>query len=646
MKSEPNPEEDTNEPQAKEEITLEDIVKSQKELEKSLITKVYQSKQETENMNKRVQDVMERMDELYPIQAALDQIKSKGETDILGYLSNEIHKNYIVKMTDRIDQFESTKAVQSDMDTTRVDIQNIKNILNSFQRDLEDQDQKGRESEQNLLQRMNTLTEKEIVEQLDMTIKQKSDELQIFADSVKENYPSREEIEEIINKIHEQNTKNFVLKKDFTDDLQKASEEVKECREFAEKKIKELNLKITNSQDSIKKRATIDQLDQTNKTIETLSSKKDFEIFQKKIRTEIVPRIRSCEDDLLKFLTQLEQNKEIIRRFDEIMSTKANKVSLDPIKHQVDQCLKASMFNENLKQFEDRFQAHHAVVDDLKQQFEALNKVVGIEIFSAVKKGIKEVRNEMKMNNSKENTVTFKDVDDIISGKVERSELISLLDFKSNKIDTDTSMKAIDILHKQIKHLSVILVEILRKDSLKMLKPKDSENISKNNTFEILNQLLSISKWINGFDPENINTTDLKLPANLNNYQDLVNEALGDIECQVIPRTLKAPLGHSLERRNQSSQKMVKLNKYLSKRRQNKSMAYSRDYDQDHVIKVPKKHRMNKKFLMMMKNQNFENTLSNPTLKGQQKGGELGQVNDYSADQQRLRPMASLQDKE
>ena len=53
--------------------------------------------------------------------------------------------------------------------------------------------------------------------------------------------------------------------------------------------------------------------------------------------------------------------------------------------------------------FEAKFNEMELVVNDAKQQFEALDKVVGSEINSAVKRGIKEVKNEMKMNNSSQN---------------------------------------------------------------------------------------------------------------------------------------------------------------------------------------------------------------------------------------------------
>ena len=79
------------------------------------------------------------------------------------------------------------------------------------------------------------------------------------------------------------------------------------------------------------------------------------------------------------------------------------------------------------------------------------------------------------MKNSAANAIKMEDIEDIISTKVERSELVSLLDIKSNKVDTQTNMQAIDIIHKQIKHLTVLLIEILRKEAMKHIKTQEAE---------------------------------------------------------------------------------------------------------------------------------------------------------------------------
>ena len=48
-----------------------------------------------ENMNKRVQDVMDRMDEFYPLQPLLDKMNEIGETDLIFHIMREVQSSYI-----------------------------------------------------------------------------------------------------------------------------------------------------------------------------------------------------------------------------------------------------------------------------------------------------------------------------------------------------------------------------------------------------------------------------------------------------------------------------------------------------------------------------------------------------------------------
>jgi hypothetical protein len=112
------------------------------------------------------------------------------------------------------------------------------------------------------------------------------------------------------------------------------------------------------------------------------------------------------------------------------------------------------------------------------------------------------------------------------ANKIEKDEVLSLLETKSNTQDTSTAMKATDILHKQLKHIIVILIEILRRDLSNFTHPK---NTSKKDLTIMLDQTMSIARWINSFDPENINTIDLKLPKSLGEFQNYVNVTLDGV---------------------------------------------------------------------------------------------------------------------
>ena len=50
----------------------------------------------------------------------------------------------------------------------------------------------------------------------------------------------------------------------------------------------------------------------------------------------------------------------------------------------------------------------------------------------------------------------------IIISKVDKSELEAVIDMKSNKADTDLALKSLDIIHKQITHMIVLIIELVK----------------------------------------------------------------------------------------------------------------------------------------------------------------------------------------
>ena len=95
-------------------------------------------------------------------------------------------------------------------------------------------------------------------------------------------------------------------------------------------------------------------------------------------------------------------------------------------------------------------------------------------------------------------------------------------------------MKSVDSVHKQIKHLVVILVEIMR---LSVTAQSETKQSKLNKKMYLLQQSISIGQWINEFDPENINTNDLKLPSELNVFQNYVSETLRELQMTTLPQS-------------------------------------------------------------------------------------------------------------
>jgi len=90
----------------------------------------------------------------------------------------------------------------------------------------------------------------------------------------------------------------------------------------------------------------------------------------------------------------------------------------------------------------------------------------------------------------------------LMMSKVDRVDLDAVIDLKSNKSDTDLAMKGIDIMHKQVTHMIVLLVELI-KSVMNTLSIHNDSDKTKNhkNLLYILQQAVNVCRWINEFDP-------------------------------------------------------------------------------------------------------------------------------------------------
>ena len=113
---------------------------------------------------------------------------------------------------------------------------------------------------------------------------------------------------------------------------------------------------------------------------------------------------------------------------------------------------------------------------------------------------------------------------------MEKNEVLALLEFKSNTHDTETNMKATDILHKQVKHLIMLIIEVLRREVSKSSGNYHSEKAYKQEWLLLLNQGFLIAKWIHNFNPEKIGSNEVLLPKDLIDFNSLVDTSLSEIE--------------------------------------------------------------------------------------------------------------------
>ena len=60
----------------------------------------------------------------------------------------------------------------------------------------------------------------------------------------------------------------------------------------------------------------------------------------------------------------------------------------------------------------------------------------------------------------------------MIRNKADKHELQVLIDMKTNKKDTEYLMRSIDVIHKQVVHIIVVMIEFIRTNIKKQKESK------------------------------------------------------------------------------------------------------------------------------------------------------------------------------
>ena len=87
--------------------------------------------------------------------------------------------------------------------------------------------------------------------------------------------------------------------------------------------------------------------------------------------------------------------------------------------------------------------------------------------------------------------------------KADTELLERVADSKANKVDTEMCLRWVDLLHKMINKMMILITCKLRSDI--DLAGGESKNARQNRKVQLLNQSLIISKWVESFDSQNIN---------------------------------------------------------------------------------------------------------------------------------------------
>jgi hypothetical protein len=91
----------------------------------------------------------------------------------------------------------------------------------------------------------------------------------------------------------------------------------------------------------------------------------------------------------------------------------------------------------------------------------------------------------------------------LLAAKADKQEVKDMLVGKANKVDTEMSLRWVDLLHKMLNQITVLL-SMKFKSSLEKVGG-ESIHEKKNKKVQLLHWALVISKWVESFDSQNIN---------------------------------------------------------------------------------------------------------------------------------------------
>ena len=224
----------------------------------------------------------------------------------------------------------------------------------------------------------------------------------------------------------------------------------------------------------------------------------------------LVP-MKEFQESMFIYKSEHKQMREMIRQFDTTMLTKANKVDFFEMRKNLDSKMSQEMVKKREDAMQQKIENFRTDIKDLTNKLQIIQQTMSQGIYDAVKKANHQIQisleKKMQANRGSpklgkevarsprspieikvsqasgkkgRNTTMAKytnkagdiaeplnapssdEVEVMLRGKANMSDLKHLMDVKSNKYDTEQNMRSIDILHKQVTHVIVLLIELLK----------------------------------------------------------------------------------------------------------------------------------------------------------------------------------------
>eukprot|EP00347_Sterkiella_histriomuscorum_P007561 403348445 len=256
----------------------------------------------------------------------------------------------------------------------------------------------------------------------------------------------------------------------------------------------------------------------------------------KDLYNKVMPPLSSFESKMMEMSRDYDQSKEMIRRYDEVLLEKANKMAIKEVyETMAANYVKNKPYDESYSEHEQKLQKLFEETKEMRDNLQIITENINKDIHSAVRRATTQLKSQLQNSfgggaGSQSGTsisnigsgigLDNNELRKILIQKVDKQELDKVMQVKSNKLDVEQALKSIDILHKQICHQIVLFIELLKLLMNPSNSPQENQKTKEQKKMFVLSQAINVCKWINQFDPENINNEDLILPPELKQLQE------------------------------------------------------------------------------------------------------------------------------
>ncbi|CAI2361510.1 unnamed protein product [Moneuplotes crassus] len=219
-----------------------------------------------------------------------------------------------------------------------------------------------------------------------------------------------------------------------------------------------------------------------------------------KLRAIVVPTIDDFKAKIKAFTKDNNDCKDIVQRFDEVITLKASKISLHKVEESLQRKVQEDSYQEDQQIIFEDFSKLQAQMQNLGNKIDDFNTHVQNKVQEYGRKEVNKIRAEINQNKLGGGKIDLDDIKSMVEDKINKEELMTLLNFKANKEDSKNNQKALEMLHKQSKHLVVLIIELIKQASTKFTNSEETRNAKESKLSSILKVALNIAKWMNSFD--------------------------------------------------------------------------------------------------------------------------------------------------